>query len=127
MATKYFSEIVSGLGEGDLDERATKRLNEMVQKVEETAGTGKFTLTLTIKKQNRQVVIKPTFKAVMPEPAVDDTMFFVGADGELSRDDPKQLKLPRVAQPGRVVQLAGGKKSEASKDGKDPDKDKDDN
>lgn len=121
MAPKYFSDIVASLGEGDLDERVTKRLSELAQAVEQTGGTGKLTLTLTVKKMNRQVVFKPTFKASMPEPAVDDTMFFVGADGELTRDDPKQLKLPRVGGgTAKVVSIDGGKKS--SSDDKDPEK-----
>jgi hypothetical protein len=118
MSQKYFSEIVAGLAEGDLDERVTKRLSELAQKVEETGGTGKLTLTLTVKKQNRQVVFKPTFKAQLPEPALDDTMFFVDADGQLTRDDPKQLRLPRVAKEAKVVSLDGGKKdSNDKKDG----------
>lgn len=122
MSNKYFSEIVAGLAEGDLDERVTKRLSELAQKVEETGGTGKLTLTLTVKKMNRQVVFKPTFKAQLPEPALDDTMFFVDATGHLTRDDPKQLKLPRVGREARVVSLDGGKKNEP----KDPN-DKDGN
>lgn len=118
---KPFSDLIAGLGEGDLNERAAERISELVQKVEETGGDGKFTLTITVKKMNRQVVFKPTFKVQMPEPAVDDTMFFVGAGGELTRDDPKQLKLPRVGKDAKVVALTGGKKDSETKDPSDKD------
>lgn len=114
---KTFTETIALLADGEFDARCTTLLQELCNAVETTGGNGKLTVTLTIKKQNRTVVVKPTMKVTRPEPALDDTMFFVQPSGELSREDPKQMKLPKVGGPGRVVSLDGGKKDSDDKKG----------
>jgi hypothetical protein len=103
---KTFTETISLLSDGEFDARATKLLQELSNAVETTGGAGKMTITLSIKKNNRIVIVKPTVKVTRPEPALDDTMFFVSPDGELCRDDPRQLKLPKTGAAARVVSIS---------------------
>lgn len=108
--SKSFAEIIGALADGELEARATKLLTELSAAVELTGGDGRLVLTLKIVKQNRMAVIRPSIKITRPEPAVDDTMFFVDEDGSLVRDDPKQLRLPKTERLPRVVPISSGTK-----------------
>jgi hypothetical protein len=100
---KMFSETVAMLADGEFDARTTKLLNELTAAVEATGGTGKLTVTFKLDKQNRMVVVRAVPKIVRPEPAVDDTMFFVDEDDGLVREDPKQTRIPGTERGLRPV------------------------
>lgn len=92
-----FQDMLTDLDEGKVHERATTLMAELVASVMETNRKGKFSLTLHVSRQGDMALVKAEIKTTKPEPAVESTMFFTTVDGELRRDDPRQLKLRNVA------------------------------
>jgi hypothetical protein len=80
-------------------------MQQLVQAVADTHRPGSLTITLKVSKSkvSGMVEIDDTVKVKLPEPARDASMFFADEDGNLSKDDPRQLTLPvgpvRVADP----------------------------
>lgn len=105
-STNRISELIAAIGDGDFDDKATKELNKLVEAVEAGHGSGKVTITIGFKKENRMLVAKPTVKATIPVAAVDSSMFFVDDKGRLTDEDPKQLPLRGVPRrPTNVVDM----------------------
>lgn len=114
---KMLSDLLATISGGDFNINATAELDKVVAAVEAGHGTGKLTLTFAIKKDERKLVIKPSSKATVPTAAASSAMFFVGSDGKLTDEDPKQrvIQFP-ASKPGKLVEI-GGKKPTPEADG----------
>lgn len=107
-AKQSVSELIAALSSGDFDALTTRELNKVVEAVEAGHGTGKLTITIAFKKENRMVVAKPTVKATVPTGAVDASMFFVDKSGRLTEEDPKQVTMSFPRPASKLVKLDGG-------------------
>lgn len=104
--TRKFSDVLAELAGGDVDVLASDRLGELVAAVDETGGKGKLVITVDVKKSNKMVIVSASMKMTKPEAALDETMFFVDNDGNLSREDPRQMSFQEVPKaPARIVSL----------------------
>lgn len=88
-----FSDLMGTISGGEFDANTTRKLRQLIDAVETTGGSGTLTVTIKVKKENRMLVVKPSFKATLPEPAVDSDMFFVDENSRLTKNDPKQLRI----------------------------------
>lgn len=73
-------------------------LEKVIQAVRDTGKTGKITLALTVKPATKgddvdMVFLQDTIKAECPKPNKKETVFFVGPDNSLSRQDQRQLSM----------------------------------
>lgn len=106
-----FSDLMGTISSGEFDANVTKKLRQLIEAVEETGGSGKLTVTIAVKKEKRMLVVKPGFKATLPELGVDSDMFFVDENSRLTKSDPKQMRI-KFASPkggGTVIDLSGKK------------------
>jgi hypothetical protein len=100
------SDLISILGDGDFDAKATRELDKVVEAVEAGHGSGKIVISIGLKKEGRKLVLKPTVKATVPVPPVDSSMFFVSKEGRLTDEDPAQLVIKEAqGRPKRLVDL----------------------
>lgn len=108
LPSNMFARALSEVSHGDLAEQASTQLAELVAAVGETAKKGTLTLTLEIKPRGHdsgQVEVSGTVKCSVPVPDIAPSMFFVH-EGQLVRDNPKQLKLPFGEKPKVVTPKA---------------------
>lgn len=94
-APKDFADVLTEISHGQLHERLTKELQEIVAAVAETGNDGKLTLTLNVTHEGTMVMLSGKVKAEIPKHAIPGSLFFA-EDGQLFRDDPRQLKLRNV-------------------------------
>jgi hypothetical protein len=94
-------EMQSGLVHGDL----TTRLHELTTAVREHGKGGAISLTIKVepvtKGDGGTVTVSGAIAAKIPRSEPKKSIFFLAEDGNLSRDDPRQLHLPlrEVAAP----------------------------
>jgi hypothetical protein len=112
MPPKDFFETIAEFGDGSLPNLLSERLAEISQRVDETEGTGKMTLTLKVEKKGDMVMVTPELRSARPEPAFAAKLFYVGTAGELSEKNTRQGTLPIGESRSRtkVVAIDGGKK-----------------
>jgi hypothetical protein len=97
-ATRDFQDVLTDLDEGRVHEQLTALWPAVVKAVRETNKVGSLTLTLTAKlERGTMVVVVPTVATKMPAPATGPTLFYTDEEGNLTRDDPKQIPLKVVA------------------------------
>lgn len=97
---KPFAVTIQEIGSGVLAARLAEQLQELTTAVVATGKKGTLTLQLTVaplKPGNVKNLIT-TAKSVLKAPEDDaespSSVFFVDADGNLTRDDPSQPTLP---------------------------------
>lgn len=105
--SQSFADFITDLDDGELAQRLTDELQQVVRGVRRTSLAGALTLKLTFKPDGRTVITTPQVTTKIPTAKSNSTVFYDTEDGALSRTDPKQLKLrhvpPRPAAPLRAV------------------------
>lgn len=95
-----FSTWIQDHARGDLDAEMTQALVDVAEGVllvDKKPGT--VTLTVTITKSGRMLVMSGDIKTKIPKPEAESSMHYLGDDG-LTRDDPYQLQsFDRANQP----------------------------
>lgn len=91
-----FQDVLTDLDEGKVHAQLTEKLPEIVRAVMATGKAGALSLTLSVTRENRMVVVKADVKTKTPQPATESTLFYTSEDGVLRRDDPKQPALRGV-------------------------------
>lgn len=98
-----FQDILTDLDDGAVHERLTAKLRDVVNAVREAKLSGSLTLKITITPEGRQFIVNPKITANIPTAKTGITMFFADEDGDLRKDDPKQVPLKHVnARPGEL-------------------------
>lgn len=97
--TPSFSEFVTDLDHGRIDQLATERLAEVVRAVEETGKVGELVIRFAVKLEGKMAVVGCEIKSKVPEHPLHGTLFYVGGNGELLRDDPRQMPLKGLEAP----------------------------
>lgn len=90
-----FSDVLGEVRDGALLEELTASLYEVMQAVLDTRKVGGIKLNMKITPTGRDTVqVDVKFDADKPEHVRPSTTFFVGNDGSLHRNDPRQARLP---------------------------------
>jgi len=100
---RSFSDICADLGRGQTFEHVTEQLAGLALAVQETQQPGELTLILKLQANGtKTIIINDVVKVKTPSPLRGSSVFYVGDDGSLLRDDPEQRKFPFDATPGDV-------------------------
>lgn len=94
--TMNFDDFLTELDDGETAKHLTAEVQRVVQGVRRTAMAGSLTLTLTFKADGRTVMVVPKVVTKIPTAKCNGTVFYDTEQGDLSRTDPKQLKLKNV-------------------------------
>lgn len=95
-----FAATLQEIAAGKVHSRLSEQLHELVNAVTETGKKGTLTLQLIVAPlkpgnvANLVVTAKTALKAPEGDDAAPSSVFFPTREGNLSRDDPRQLKLP---------------------------------
>jgi hypothetical protein len=93
---KPFAAFVQEQRGGGLHGELSDRLAEVVQAVLAVEKPGKLTLIVKVvpSKDGATVIITDEIKTILPEAPRGAGIFFVDADGNLSRQNPNQMEMP---------------------------------
>ena len=108
------TDIMQQIRGGYALHEAGKRLDELVSAVRSTNKPGEITLTIKVapdKVDDRIVTMKPVIKAKIPDRGFNEGIFFVGPDGRLTKDDPKQTEMFEEKKRQGVVAMAANEDS----------------
>lgn len=92
-----FSQQVAFLNRGELDDELTQELSELIQQVRLTRKGGAITLKLSVKMADQRtedrIQIMPSVTVKRPELDRESAILWSTADGDLLRNDPRQVSL----------------------------------
>ena len=92
---RQFADVVRELSSGTTYEDITANLSEIVDAVVLHRKTGELTVKLTVRPNGENSVrMIADIKAKVPQAPRAETIFFAAAGGLLTREDPRQTKLP---------------------------------
>lgn len=91
-----FQDILTDLDDGRVHEQLTARLRDVVNGCREAQLAGSITLKITIAPDGRQFIITPKITHNIPTAKAGITMFFADENGDLRKDDPRQVPLRHV-------------------------------
>ena len=92
--TRYFTDTLRDLERGQLVEDLTEDMARLVQEVIELGKTGKIQLNLDIAPNGMGACnIKASYKITPPKPDRAQTSMFHDAEGNLTREDPRQREM----------------------------------
>lgn len=92
---RSFADICGDLGRGQTFEHVTEQLAGLALAVQETQQPGELTLILKLQANGtKTIIINDVVKVKTPSPLRGSSVFYVGSDGSLLRDDPKQKQFP---------------------------------
>jgi len=95
-----FTDVLRNIRKGKTVDVATAKLAELVAKVKETGNGGTLTLKLTVKRTkgaDDMVDIVPSLSTAMPSEDLAGAVFYIDADGYLTRNDPNQREMFEAA------------------------------
>lgn len=93
-----FAKFITDLDHGAVHQRLGEELETVVQGVHDVGGTGKLTVTFTVKKEGRMAAVTVSSSHKAPREPMHGTLFHFSAQGaDLSREDPRQLKMKTIA------------------------------
>jgi hypothetical protein len=94
MPTRPFIDTLTALRYGELHDELSEKLNELVTACSETGKAGALTLTLKLKpSKGGAMEISDEVKSKVPKLEHGSTLMFPTPEGNLQREDPRQLKL----------------------------------
>jgi hypothetical protein len=105
---RNFVDIIGDLDDGRVVEEMTHQLREVVRAVRTSQKKGSVTLKIDIELDGRQFVVNASVKPTIPTPAAGMTIFFANDDGELRKDDPKQIPLKNLDRKPEPLRTVGG-------------------
>jgi hypothetical protein len=92
-----FQDILTDLDNGRVHEQLSEIWPRVVKAVRENNAPGSITLTLTAKlDRGAMAVVASKITTKMPHPSAASTLFYSDEEGNLSKNDPKQLPLKNV-------------------------------
>lgn len=91
-----FAHVLNQLRYGAAQEELSEQLAHCVERARETGKAAEITLKIKIKPQGNsgQYILLDEVKAKVPEPIKEQTIMFGTPEGNLTREDPRQQKLP---------------------------------
>lgn len=95
--TEFVATIVD-IDDGRLNEQLTQELARVVRAATETRKKGSIVLELTVTPDNERVTVAAKVTTKLPQASTMPTTFFTTEEGDLSRDDPRQMQLKHVVE-----------------------------
>jgi hypothetical protein len=93
-----FAEFLVQQANGRTHTELSNALHTVVAAVKETGKAGKVQLTVDVKpmskSDDRALIVTATCAIKQPQTDAPTSVFFIDADGNLSRTDPRQMTLP---------------------------------
>jgi len=97
MAMKPFADVIRDYRNGQLHEKLSDELAQMIRRCVAVQRPGELTIKFKVKIDKDQVKLSATSTLKLPaEVEVGDAVFFPDEDGGLHRSDPRQGELPIV-------------------------------
>lgn len=93
-----FSEFITDLVNGEVNQKLTMDLAKVTEAVNETGLVGELAVKFIVKKEGDRAIVAVEIKKKVPEHAAHATLFYFGHEG-LVREDPRQLKLKGLDAP----------------------------
>lgn len=95
MSVRPITDTLRQIAGGTLIDHSSEQFAELVRAIDESGGTGKITIELTVKKASRGGAMLVTGKSTLKKPADEpmEAMLFATPEGNLVADDPRQQKL----------------------------------
>lgn len=90
---REFIDILTDLDDGEVNIMLSKELPRVVAAVMETGRAGSLTLKIDIKREKRMAIVKASVSTKIPAPDSESSIFYTTEDGDLCREDPRQLAL----------------------------------
>ncbi len=96
---RSFSTLVAGIDDGALHHELTREVDRIVLALVEAGiegggSTASLSLKLSFKRDGRQIDVSGTVGAAMPTKPRGKSTFWVTADNQLTRRNPRQQDLP---------------------------------
>ena len=99
-----FMRTYGELRKGTAMTEASAELARVVQEVQNTGMPGELKITLKVEPNGEQeVAIIDRVEAKIPKKANRKTHFFIGSEGQLQRDDPRQTEMFGTLDGGKTV------------------------
>ena len=94
MEFEDFGSFLASLRGGSADQEALEELHRVAEAVDRTGSKGTVTLVAELSQASRgQLLIGAKVSSKEPKPVSEETMFFVGERGKLSRRNPGQRRM----------------------------------
>lgn len=94
MGARPFTDTLMALRFGTLADDLTQELNRLTEKCASTGKQGTLTLTLKLKPgKGGQIEVSDEVKIKMPEEEKGSTIMFATPEGNLQREDPRQMEI----------------------------------
>lgn len=105
-----FSEFITDLDHGKINQKLTEELARVVDAVEDTGLVGELTVKLKVKREGKMATVHLDIRTKCPAHPLHATLFYFGVNGELLREDPRQLSLKTLDRPAiKAVNFTKGK------------------
>lgn len=109
MATLDFAEFITDLDHGRVNQQLGDELQHIAEEVERTGQSGELTIRLKVKREGTMCAITIDSKNKVPKDPMHGSLFYFGSDGQLHREDPRQMRLRNLKdQPVRDLGDNGG-------------------
>lgn len=94
MGYRPFTDTLNTLRFGTLNDDMSQALQELTNKCADTGKAGTLTLTLSLKPgKGGQIEVFDEIKLKLPKEEKGSTLMFATPEGNLQREDPRQLKI----------------------------------
>lgn len=94
MTNMPFVKLVSEHRGGDLESACSEKMRAVIDAIREFGGKGELTLKLGFSMTEYGMLeVKADLKAKAPEPKLKSSAFFLTAEGDLVRHDPRQTDI----------------------------------
>lgn len=107
-----FLDVLTDIDSGEVHRHASEELAAVVAAVKETHKVGTLTLTINVKPEGDMMIVRGEIKSKIPKAATNSSMFYATDDGELRRDDPRQLPLKNVPKAPERLRVLKEKRAE---------------
>ena len=107
-ATTTITQLISELHHGEIEQRLTSELAELVEAVQETGKLGTLTIKLHVKKEGSVAAVLIDSSLKKPKHPFHGSIMHFGQNGALLSEDPRQLKLKlKNVEPVKLRSLGG--------------------
>jgi hypothetical protein len=96
-----FADFLREQSKGSTHDELSEGMHDLVQRVRDTGKKGTLTLTVSVelmKGSDRALIVSDEIKLKLPEHDRDTSLFFADRDGNLTRNDPDQLRFEALKE-----------------------------
>lgn len=93
---RLFTDVIGAIRNRKLVDQATRLFGDLTKAVQATGKAGTITLEVKVKpgKEEGEIALVGKVTAKKPEADIPEAIFFLNAEGDLTRDDPRQKSMP---------------------------------